>query len=263
MGVKRMIGGFPEASSFGSFSMGLLGFWLHQLLAGQRTRLSAVMLAVALLCVLRSTSSGAYVALAIFASGYALWWLAGGAVRRVSRRAGIVAVAALLAGWSAVAVLAAAYFADGAVTIYLDQILFDKLGSASGVERMSWNLQALRNFWETALIGAGLGSARASNWLLSSLGSIGLPGTLLFLAFLMAIFRIRTLEAGPATAAGVTVTALKSACAATLASELLIASTPNLGVFFFALAGLATGLARSTQVVRPAPAPAPRVPAPA
>ena len=73
----------------------------------------------------------------------------------------------------------------------------------------------------------------------------GLPGTALFLAFLASVLRMKVRV--PGSDLDSVATALKWGCVATLSCEILIASTPNLGVFFFAMAGLATGLARSTQ----------------
>jgi hypothetical protein len=246
MGFKRMIGGFPEASSFGSFSMGLLGFWLHRYLIDPKSRVALVMLLIALFCVLRSTSSAAYVALVIYIGVYAVCGAATRMRSVLSRQIVITAILAALLLWHAMIIIYAAYELVEPVAAFLNETVFEKLGSDSGVERMSWNAQALRNLFDTWLIGAGLGSARASNWLLSSLGSVGLPGTALFAAFLVAVFRMRV--AVPGTPADMTVSALKWGCAATLVTELLIASTPNLGVFFFAMTGLAVGLARSTQV---------------
>lgn len=242
MGFKRMIGGFPEASSFASFSIGLTGFWLHRYLTARR---GPWMLLIALFCLLRSTSSAGYVALVLFLATYA----AQGAVTRMgsvlSRRVVITAILGVLLAWHALVLIYAAYQLVEPVTAFLNESLFDKLGSESGIERMSWNAQALRNLTDTWMLGAGLGSARASNWLLSSLGSIGLPGTALFLAFLASVLRMKV--RAPGSDLDSVATALKWGCVATLSCEILIASTPNLGVFFFAMAGLATGLARSTQ----------------
>lgn len=259
MGVKRMIGGFPEASSFGSFSMGLFGFWLHRFLVDPGSKLAKWMLLIALFCVLRSTSSAAYVAIVLFVLGYAAFGASTGMRAVLSRQVVTAAIVGTLLLWLTAVGLFAAYELVPSVSDFLDETVFDKLASDSGVERMSWNAQAFRNFLDTWLIGAGLGSARASNWLLSTLGSVGLPGTLLFAVFLTGVFRM---SAGrPGSPVEITVTALKWGCAATLVCELLIASTPNLGVFFFSLAGLATGLARSGQTQRPACATSPACPA--
>lgn len=246
MGFKRMIGGFPEASSFGSFSMGLMGFWLHRYLVDPKSRVALVMLLIALFCVVRSTSSAAYVALVVYIGVYAVYGAATRMRSVLSRQILITAILGALLMWHAMIIIYAAYELVEPVAAFLNETVFEKLGSDSGVERMSWNAQALRNLFDTWLMGAGLGSARASNWLLSSLGSVGVPGTVLFAAFLVAVFRMRV--AVPGTPADMTVSALKWGCAATLVTEVLIASTPNLGVFFFAMTGLATGLARSTQV---------------
>lgn len=245
MGFKRMIGGFPEASSFGSFSMGLMGFWLHRYLVDPKSRIALVMLLIALFCVVRSTSSAAYVALVVYIGVYAVYGAATRMRSVLSRQIVITAILGVLLVWHAMIIIYAAYEMVEPVAAFLNETVFEKLGSDSGVERMSWNAQALRNLFDTWLIGAGLGSARASNWLLSSLGSIGVPGTVLFAAFLVAVFRMRVAVQG--TLAEMTVSALKWGCAATLVTDVLIASTPNLGVFFFAMAGLAVGLARSTQ----------------
>lgn len=246
MGFKRMIGGFPEASSFGSFSMGLMGFWLHRYLIDPKSRQALIMLLIALFCVLRSTSSAAYVAIVVYIAIYVIYGVTTRMGSVLSKQIVVTAVLGILLVWHAMIMIYAAYELVEPVTAFLNETLFDKLGSDSGVERMSWNAQALQNLFDTWLIGAGLGSGRASNWLLSTLGSVGLPGTALFVAFMVSLFRVPVKV--PGSPAEVTVTALKWGCAATLVNELLIASTPNLGVFFFALAGLATGLARSTQV---------------
>lgn len=245
MGFKRMIGGFPEASSFGSFSMGLMGFWLHRYLIEPKSRRALVMFLMALFCVVRSTSSAAYVALVVYIAVYALYGAATRVGSVLSRQIVITAILGALLIWHAMILIYAAYELVEPVAAFLNETVFEKLGSDSGVERMSWNAQALKNLTDTWLIGAGLGSARASNWLLSSLGSVGVPGTALFAAFLIAVFRMRVSSSG--SPEDMTVAALKWGCAATLVTEILIASTPNLGVFFFAMAGLATGLARSTQ----------------
>jgi len=249
MGFKRMIGGFPEASSFGSFSMGLFGFWLHRYLVEPRSRLAMIMLLIALFCVIRSTSSAAYVALVVHIGVYSSYWSVSRIQSVLSKQVVITAILGALLLWHSIIMTYAAYELVEPAAAFLNETVFEKLGSDSGVERMSWNTQALRNLTDTWLIGAGLGSARASNWLLSTLGSVGVPGTILFVLLLINVFRMRARETG--AEAEVTMTALKWGCAATVATELLIASTPNLGVFFFAMAGLATGLARSTLAEGP------------
>jgi len=252
-GLKRMIGGYPEASAFGAFSLALTAFWLHAWLGRPRAPLSGLMLALSLAALLRSTSSGSYVAFVLFLLTWGGALALGGLRRRIARRgAGIVMGLAAVA-WFALLALFAAYEFAAPVTAFLDRALFDKLATESGVERLSWTMQALRNFSDTFTFGAGLGSVRASNWLAASLGSIGLIGTALYLAFLGQIAALPP-SRGDARL-DVALGALKAACLALLIEALLTGSTPNLGVTFFTFAGLAAGLSRGAAAVRAGPRP--------
>ncbi len=241
IGLKRMIGGFPEASAFGAYSLALFAFWLQYWMARPGERLARLMLIAAAVVLLRSTSSGAYVSLSAFVFLWGSWLSIARLRQSVSRQAVLVGAMALFAVWLVAGGLVAGYHFSEPVAAFLDRSIFDKLGTRSGIERMSWNAQAFRNFLDTGLFGAGLGSVRASNWLVASLGSIGLIGTGLYLTFLTRMLRAPTGDEPVATA-------LKVACFALLLNALLTAATPNLGVFFFAMAGLATGLGRGGKL---------------
>jgi len=184
LGIKRMVGGFPEASAFGSFSLGVFAFWLHLWVSERRSILARVMMALSLIALLRSTSSGAYVALVVFLAIYGGYLLITRLRPNIPRRSLVIFAFGMLSLWLAALAMFAAYQMVDPVTAFLDRSLFDKLDSQSGVERMSWNAQAFRNFTETAYMGAGLGSVRASNWFLACLGSLGLIGTVLYLSCL-------------------------------------------------------------------------------
>ena len=252
LGTKRMIGGFPEASSFGFYSLGLFGFWLAYWVQGPRTRLAPWMLALSGIVLLRSTSSSAYAAAVAFLITWGLWMTLAHLRAEAARRGLRIFATILFAGWCALLLIFAAYqFADP-VTDFLDRALFNKLESQSGVERMTWNAQAWQNFLDTAGMGAGLGSVRASNWLIAALGSIGWVGTALFLAFLGTTARVPAPDTPAGTRA--TIGGLKAGCLAMLLSALLTHATPDLGLFFFALAGLAAGLSRGAVLESPAPA---------
>ncbi|RVT86916.1 hypothetical protein DXV76_02165 [Rhodobacteraceae bacterium CCMM004] len=250
-GLKRMIGGFPEASAFGAFSLGMFAFWLQYWVTGPRSRLAGIMLLMSAIVLLRSTSSGAYVATVVFLVGFAMTTGLSRTRARVPRRLAMAMFGLVLALWGASLVLFAAYELVDPVTAFFDRAVFDKLETDSGVERMSWNAQAFRNFVDTKLLGAGIGSVRASNWLLAALGSLGLIGTALYLTFLAALGRMPVGPADPATAA--TVGAFKAACAALFLNALLTGATPNLGVTFFSLAGVCVGLARGAQIAARTP----------
>lgn len=249
IGIKRMIGGFPEASSFGYLSLGLFAFWLHLWLAGVRRGLAGALTLVSLGCLIHSTSSSAYVGLAAFLSLYGTVRIASALRRRVSRRGASIAVLGLVAAWLAVVALWAAYQFAPAVTAFLDRALFDKLQGASGVERASWNAQAVTNFADTWALGAGLGSVRASSWAVAVLSSLGLIGAALYALLLRAVLLGPGAWRG-ADSRGATADAARAGCAALLVSAVLTLPTPDLGLVFHALAGAAAGLARGAVLAR-------------
>lgn len=255
-GMKRMVGGMPEASAYGAIALVLMGFWLHYWIVSERSRLTTLMTVMVTISVLRATSSGAYVALVVLLALYGSGWLVHAArTRALKRRVAALLVCGLVAAWLLAIGITAGYHLNPWLNDFLDQSLFTKLESESGVERMSWNVQALRNFADTWGIGAGLGSVRASNWFVACLGSIGVIGTAFYLAFLGSLARAPH-GTGNATRDHV-IGGLKVACLAQVIVALPTAPTPNLGSIFFILAGLIAGLSRSTAVAR---ANAPRTP---
>ncbi|KKM00294.1 hypothetical protein LCGC14_1805890, partial [marine sediment metagenome] len=184
----------------------------------------------------------AYVSLVVFLLSYGGYMGLSGTRGHVARRALSIFFGGLVALWLVSLVIFASYQLVDPVTAFFDRALFDKLSTESGVERMSWNAQAWQNFLDTMTLGAGMGSVRASNWLLAALACLGLVGTGLYLSFLGSVLR-QPARSGDARA-DATVMGLKAACVAMFINALLTAASPNLGVFFFCLAGLATGLAR-------------------
>lgn len=66
-----------------------------------------------------------------------------------------------------------------------------KVHSRFGIERATGNWQAWSNFVDTYGLGVGLGSARASSFPLVVLSNLGLPGGLMFSAFLWRLVRRR------------------------------------------------------------------------
>lgn len=250
-GLKRMIGGFSEASSFGYYTLGLFGFWVQYWLRGGRARGTVLVLAMTALVLLRSTSSSAYVAMLAFLMAVVSVAVARHFGRSVDRRLFAALVWGAVAFWLVLLAIGAAYALLDPVQAFLDRALFDKLDTASGVERMTWNAQAMKNFLDTWMMGAGLGSMRASNWLLACLGSIGVLGTGLFLGFLATLFFAPRPAEDTETAA--VIEGLQAGCLAMFISAMLTQPTPDLGIFFFLLAGLATGLSRGASLESPSP----------
>ncbi len=247
-GINRMIGGFPEASAFGYYSVGLFGFWLSYWFTdrGSKSR-TWIWLAATTFVLLRSTSSSAYVG----AAGFCLVFVAfrffsvnqghGGMMARRSAAIVMSLVAlvpfVILGGY-------ALYSLVPDVSDFVDRSLLNKLSSDSGVERMGWNAQAFRNFLDTYMLGAGLGSVRASNWVLAGFGTVGLPGTILLILFLWRMFRAQPTNQDEQTQR--VFLALKMGCAGFLMRALVVSSTPNLEHTFFAMAGFVVGLAATS-----------------
>ncbi|MEL6570931.1 MAG: hypothetical protein AAFQ64_04690 [Pseudomonadota bacterium] len=243
VGVKRMIGGFPEASAFGYFSLGLFAFWFQYWLDTPRSRLVVIMVVLAAVAVLRSTSSASYVAFLAYLMTAGLIWAMRTFGRETSRRSVGIAISAVIVAWLGAIAIFASYEYVSSVQAFLDRALFNKLDGASGVERLSWNAQAFRNFWETATMGAGLGSVRASSWIMATLASLGAIGTALFFAFIASVLLPSSGTMNDDKRLNI-VRALQSVCVALLISACLTGATPDLGIFFFAVCGLAAGLRR-------------------
>jgi hypothetical protein len=247
-GIKRMIGGFPEASAFGYFTLGLFGFWLRSWLADPKDRWSVLYLGLSFAVLLRSTSTSAYVASVFLVLLVVLTGVLGNRTGAVARRAGWVV--GLSMAMIPVAVFAAvgAYELVPEIKAFMHRVLLDKMSSDSGVERMSWNLQAFRNFLDTWMLGAGLGSVRASNWVVACLATSGLVGAGLMFAWVWSVLTLRC--PGATTEQRIMIVALQTGCLGLLVRALVVKASPNLDVLFFAMAGAAVGLTRAAAVSR-------------
>jgi hypothetical protein len=235
-GFKRVLGPFAEAGAYSYAAIGLYAFSLSLWLDGVRPRLSAFLALLLAGTLLLSTSSTAYLSFAIFSLLILCETIGRSLSTRASRRDlqyfGIAISAPLLA--SVVAVCAPVTWAS--FVALFDATIANKLQSQSGIERMQWNIFALQNFWDTATLGAGVGSVRASSMLVSALANVGIVGIVLLLAMLMsiAISRSRTdsydAKAGRAGA---------RACTALAIAACISASSVDLGLAFFIFAALA------------------------
>lgn len=251
-GLNRMIGGFPEASSYGYLSLGIFGFWLGYWFHDRsKSPMPLAMMLLTLFLVIRGTSSSAYVGAALLIAIFAALRM-----RDMSKgRSGLldtrVAGALVVAVAGVPLLIMTAYLLYAMVPAFsdfVDRSLLTKLSSDSGVERMSWNIQALRNFWDTLTLGAGLGSVRASNWIAAVLGTTGLIGLGLLLTFLWRLFRTPIAHFDPATMQ--VAMALKMGLAGCMARALVVKATPNLDFIFFVMAGMLFGLSLGLPALR-------------
>lgn len=182
-GLVRISGTFSETSAFSTFTLPLFVFCLNLWLVKWRPRLAGALAVATGALMLLSTSGSAYVGLA----GYM--------VVLVFSRPGLVTPAAaarkqrmwiISACTGVLGVIYVILFLPGVVATlgdFVDAAILSKAGSSSGVERMGWNAQGMTNFFDTYGIGVGLGSIRASSFLVVLLGSLGVVGAVCYGTF--------------------------------------------------------------------------------
>lgn len=246
-GIKRISGSFSEASAFAGFSLTLLALNGTLFLQGIHPKTTGALAALLTAFIILSTSSAGYITLALFFTGFALY-----AVARAVR-GNRSPLALLLVGISLVLV------ALSAVVIFLpnladtmqgvvDQSLLNKSTSDSAIERSSWNAQSWHVFLETYGVGAGIGSSRASSYVLVLLSNLGLPGLLLFGLLIGKLVLSRPREDADAAAAAVTI-ACQVGIIAALIPSLLVGTVYDLGSLFYCLVGVvAAGTVANNRV---------------
>jgi hypothetical protein len=238
LGLKRIAGSFPEASTFAYFTAGFFAFCTKLWLDGIRPRLAGPLALLSLVALVFATSSTGYAAtlgflVLLFAAS--VWQV----LRGRSRRSTFV-LAGVFPVLVAVGVIGLRL--DGAVwrtaSEVVDASIFDKMSSSSGVERSNWNEQALINFTDTGGLGAGDGSVRASSFPLAVLGNIGVPGAVSYAIFLFGVLFGRKGRWRPPYPAGCQ-SAARWACATELIGASVAGSFIDLGLPFFVFAGIA------------------------
>jgi hypothetical protein len=236
-GLMRIQGTFPEASAFASFSLPLFAFSFNLWLSKLRTLWSGLLALLSFGFLAFSTSGTAYAGLAAYfgALGLGLAWRA----YRTHRlpRARVLATVGMFALAAAGAAVVLEMRIAARVGTFLDNMVFAKLDSPSGIERTAWSMQAWSNFLDTYGLGVGLGSARASSFAMVLLSNIGIIGTALFAAFVLEVWRGG--EHASATDRAVA-RAARHAVLATLIAACLSATVFDLGIAFYGFAAAAS-----------------------
>jgi hypothetical protein len=247
---KRIVGSFPEASTFAYYTVGLFAFCAKLWLAGVRPRVTAPVTLLSLAALTFSTSSSGYAGLAVFLVALFLVNLGQVAIRPVPKQTfAFVAIMPVLI----LMLIVALRLHEPSWRIasnLLDQTVVEKLNSQSGIERSHWNAQALTNLADTDGLGGGVGSVRASSFPVAVLGNIGIIGGLLYGVFLLQLLLRRSGWTEPFPQA--CQSAARWACFAQLAAASVAGSFIDLGLPFFIFAGLAAAM--------PEPEPASRKP---
>lgn len=245
MGLKRMTGSFTEASAFSAACVGLFAFSFRLWRGGVYTKWSGLISIGLAMGVVLAFSSTGYIAFAVyFITTYSMNLVDTGSGARdggaQSRKFFFVSLAPIGALVVAILVAIRPDLLDP-VTELFDSSIATKLTSASGQERMSWNLSGMSNFFGTFGLGAGLGSVRTSSFLVSVAASLGIFGIALFGAFFNRLFLStegrRWGRIDPESEQ--VVAAARSSCFAILIGASLSLSTVDLGLLFHIMAGIA------------------------
>ncbi|WP_085316940.1 hypothetical protein [Derxia lacustris] len=181
-GLVRISGTFSEPSSFAGFSLPVFAFAFTLYLGNFRRQFSGTVALLTLLSLIASTSSTAMGALVLYFQFMLLKGI-GGLFSGRQLRFGMIAALVWLVLVLLVAGALAFPSAVDRVYEYGYNLLYKKLDSDSALERHSWNMQAWENFLDSYGIGVGVGSARASNYLMVLLSNLGVVGAGSFIAF--------------------------------------------------------------------------------
>ena len=181
-GLPRVIGGFSEASAFGAFSAALVGYFGASYLMSRKGR-HGLLAGGNLFFACFAFSSTGFAALAVVALLillHARFFLGRGLSRGFGHWLVIgLAVAVIVVSVAVITTPLLDTAGDMAIRLFLQ-----KAGSRSGLERAAWARSGFHAFEQTWGLGAGMGSLRANGLVSVLLGSVGLPGAVLFCAFL-------------------------------------------------------------------------------
>lgn len=242
-GIPRIVGGFSEPSGFASASAMFFGFFASAFLHSRRRGDAVLALGSGAMTVLALSSTG-FIALAVVGVALAPRLLR---LRARLRRPEIIVIAVI--GGILTSVIAALLLFTSApdmVASVIDNLIFSKTESSSGMERTAWamgGLEALRDTWG---LGAGTGSLRSNGMIFVLLGSVGIIGTGAFLAFLFLAFGGRARGANAAQLSNARIGGL-----AVLSTMLLSATVPDPGAPLMLLAAIAVASRRREPVRAP------------
>ncbi len=251
--MKQVVGLMAEASAYGgTCTAAAVGLAMLRACFPESLRNGVVPLVIAGLVVMSalSTSSTAYVGLAVFAAVFAFNWL-----RRALDPQALNAEGLALEAWGVIAAAFAALLVICVAPALLDpvyavvnEVIFNKASSSSYVERTMWTRTGLDAFFATGGLGVGLGGARTSNWYVAVLANTGVVGATLLAFFIIQLFlhRCPTGREGREFMAGLKLGLLPNALMVALAG-----TTPDFGVSVGAQFGLILGLATPERKPHP------------
>ena len=255
VGVRRVVGFTPEAATYGSICVQFLaGIALLRTLYEGRQRVLATTCAASLgVLAVFSTSSTAYLGLAVLAAVYAVNWVRRAILSSSLGQSGLVME--LLVGLGVAATLLVIWIInpklfDPLINLVEEQI-FNKPLSSSFYERSFWNTTAWNAVLSTWGLGVGFGSTRTSNWFAAVVSNAGLLGAVFMALFLVQTFLRRPIWRTPLSSE--LVPALKLSLIPALLMACVVTAGPDFGIWtgivFGAIAGIAAFRPRHSSVV--------------
>lgn len=253
-GFARIAGAQSEASAFASMSLAALAFaFTYWRRTGSRLALALTLTLLALLVL--STSSTAYVGLTLLGIPVVFSICRSLSMRRLHRQE----IFLLALGFASLFVaLGLAVHSDkffDPLVRLVNEAVFEKAGSASGQERGYWNYISLKSFADTLGLGVGIGSSRASSWLVAVVSQLGAVGCVMLALLVLDIARRpKFLDTALDVRDAATVDSVRACALAGVVSSSLISGTADPGMIFFI--SLAVVTSSSIRIFLNGPSPA-------
>lgn len=246
-GLRRIIGGFPEPAPFGAASAAFFAYFASAWVYSHRMRDFWLAFFNGGFAILSYSSTG-FAALAVVFAVFAIRFLAG-IHRKTERRATTLAVAAIFTVAAVTVTIVVMTPLLATFIDLLDRLFLSKLDSLSGQERTAWAEAGFQAFLNTWGLGAGAGSLRSNGLIPVMLGSVGLPGTLAFFAFLWLTIGRSSRQISDPVCRRVYVSA-RVAAFAQLTALMLSATVPDPSLLLIICCALAS-VARESAVKNP------------
>ncbi|SKA33003.1 hypothetical protein [Consotaella salsifontis] len=234
-GMSRVIGGFPEPSAFGPFSVVLFAYFAGAFIGSGRGK-DALFALLSLSMAIASLAASAFLAIAA-ASVVLGWQVLARASDAFERRATLFMLISVCAVVALLCVVLMSPIAELGERV-INEVIFQKADSTSGLERGAWAAGGITAFYETYGLGAGVGSLRSNGLASVVLGSVGIPGALALAAFFIASF-VGTLPQGSAGGPRRVYRGAQAAASAQIAALFVSGTVPDPGMLTMFLAALA------------------------
>lgn len=232
-GFWRITGANSEASAFGGISLVCLAF-CYVYWRQTKSRLAQGLAALLLVLLVLSTSSTAYVGLAILAVPVAFSILRSFLSGHVDRDEILIIALSAIGGATVLTIILydEKFFAP--FVRLMDSMVLNKAASTSGQERAYWNIKSLQALLDTGGLGVGLGSSRASSWPIAVVSQLGLVGGAMMAMLLLVVFRgMGNLKRYIDPETNAVIAGVRASALASIVGGSLISGTADPGMTFF------------------------------